>query len=70
MDNMPETITALKTITYDVPRLVQSIAETNELPEDTVSAEQIIEAVREMAHQELAVTDSIYLFDQEGNALD
>lgn len=69
MDNMPKTITALKTITYDVPRLVQSIADVNELPTDTITVEQVIESVKELAHQELAITDDIHLFDQEGNAL-
>ena len=48
---MPETITAMRSITYETDQVVSYVAEAYEKPSDEVTYEEVVEWVKENAYE-------------------
>lgn len=49
---MPETITAMRSITYETDQVVSYVAEAYEKPSDEVTYEEVVEWVKENAYED------------------
>lgn len=70
MTNLPERINAVKTITYDVQSIVDTILDFNkELSKEEVTLEMVLDWVDDMAPEDFTTTSKFYLSDENGEEL-
>ena len=68
---MPESITAMRTVTYNTEQIIEDIAEANEKPASEVTIEEVMEWVADNATEDLAYSrNGIIYQDQDGGEID
>ncbi len=70
-ETMPESITAMRTVTYDVQQIVEDIAEANEKPTSEVTLEEVMDRIADYATEDLAYArNGIIYQDQNGGEVE
>ena len=68
---MPESITAMMTVTYDTQQIIEFIAEANDKPTSEVTLEEVMDRVTDYATEDLAYSrNGIIYQDQNGGEID
>jgi hypothetical protein len=68
---MPESITAMMTVTYDTQQIIEFIAEANDKPTSEVTLEEVMDRVADYATEDLAYSrNGIIYQDQNGGEID
>jgi hypothetical protein len=68
--SLPERINAIKTITYEVQSIVDTICDFNkELSKEEVTIEMVLDWVDEMVHEDFLATRKFYLTNEDGEEL-
>ena len=68
---MPESITAMRTVTYNTEQIIEDIAEASEKPASEVTIEEVMEWVADNATEDLAYSrNGIIYQDQDGGEID
>ena len=68
---MPESITAMRTVTYRTEQIIEDIAEASEKPASEVTIEEVMEWVADNATEDLAYSrNGIIYQDQDGGEID
>ena len=68
---MPESITAMRTVTYSTEQIIEDIGEASEKPASEVTIEEVMEWVADNATEDLAYSrNGIIYQDQDGGEID
>jgi hypothetical protein len=62
---MPESITAMRTMTYNTQQIIESIAEAHEKPVSEVTLEEVMDMVADYAVEDLAYSGNGIIYQDE-----
>ena len=66
--SLPERINAIKTITYDVPAIVESL-ENMGMQEEEITLDTVLDFVWEWVYDDMGSDSGVILQDENGNEL-
>jgi len=66
MSNLPERINAIKTVTYDVPAIVESL---EQMGMEDIDLEVVMEFIQEWVFEDFGGDSGIIFQDENGNEL-
>lgn len=68
---IPESITAMRTVTYNTQQIVEDIAEANDKPISEVTLEEVMDRVEDYATEYLAHSHNKIIYqDQDGGEIE
>jgi hypothetical protein len=66
---IPDSITAVRAITYDTQQIVEDIAEAYEKPTYEVALEEVMNWIKENAEEDLTILEGAIYRDEEGREI-
>ena len=68
---MPESITAMRAVTYSTERIIEELAEAHEKPVNEVTLEDVMDWVADNAVEDLAWSGNAIIYqDQDGGEIE
>jgi hypothetical protein len=67
--NIPDSITAVRAVTYNTQQIVEDISEAYEKPTYEVTLEEVMEWVRENSEEDLTTIEGAIYRDEEGREI-
>lgn len=70
-ETLPESITAMRTVTYDVRQIIEDLAECHDKKEEEITLADVVDYIHDLAIEDLATSRMGIIFqDENGGEID